>query len=69
MKRLLSLIAVTAALAFVLMANAAVDVGVVEVGLGGRWDATNVITAEVDEIEHVIDETDHSAGAQPYYQS
>lgn len=38
---------VTTALAFVLMANAAVDVGVVEVGLGGRWDATNVITADV----------------------
>ncbi len=44
---------VTTALAFVLMANAAVDVGVVEVGLGGRWDATNVITAEVSVITGV----------------
>ena len=44
---------VTTALAFVLMANAAVDVGVVEVGLGGRWDATNVITADVSVITGV----------------
>jgi Fe/S biogenesis protein NfuA len=29
----------------------------------------NVITSEVAEIENVIDETDHAAGAQPYYQS
>jgi Fe/S biogenesis protein NfuA len=27
----------------------------------------NVITTEVPEIEHVVDETDHAAGAQPYH--
>lgn len=27
----------------------------------------SVITADVDEIEHVIDETDHDSGSQPYY--
>ncbi|MDQ1695746.1 MAG: dihydrofolate synthase / folylpolyglutamate synthase [Frankiaceae bacterium] len=33
------------AMAFVTFADAPVDVAVVEVGLGGRWDATNVINA------------------------
>jgi Fe/S biogenesis protein NfuA len=27
----------------------------------------SVITTEVDEIEHVVDETDHGAGSQPFY--
>lgn len=49
---------VTAALAFLLFANAVVDVGVTEVGLGGRLDATNVLTADVSvitgiDIDHV----------------
>lgn len=35
---------VSTAAAFLLFADAGVDVAVVEVGLGGRWDATNVIT-------------------------
>jgi dihydrofolate synthase/folylpolyglutamate synthase len=35
------------ALGFAIFADAPVDVAVVEVGLGGRWDATNVIDAEV----------------------
>ena len=26
-----------------------------------------VITTEVAEIEHVVDETDHGAGSQPFY--
>jgi dihydrofolate synthase/folylpolyglutamate synthase len=34
-------------LAFAAFADAPVDVGVVEVGLGGRWDATNVLAAPV----------------------
>src|SRR5665811_508679 len=34
---------VTAALAFSICSAAALDVAVVEVGLGGRWDATNVM--------------------------
>lgn len=48
----------TAALAFSLFANQVVDVGVTEVGLGGRLDATNVLNAEVSvitgiDIDHV----------------
>ncbi|MDT9071607.1 bifunctional tetrahydrofolate synthase/dihydrofolate synthase, partial [Escherichia coli] len=34
-------------------ADATVDVAVVEVGLGGRWDATNVINAAVSVITPV----------------
>lgn len=40
----------TAALAFALFETEAVDVAVVEVGLGGRLDATNVVVAEVSVI-------------------
>jgi dihydrofolate synthase/folylpolyglutamate synthase len=40
----------TAAIAFQAFAAAGVDVGVVEVGLGGRWDATNVVSADVSVI-------------------
>lgn len=40
----------TAALAFSLFATGAVDVGVTEVGLGGRLDATNVLDADVSVI-------------------
>ena len=36
---------VLTAMAFAAFADAPVDVAVVEVGLGGRWDATNVINA------------------------
>jgi dihydrofolate synthase/folylpolyglutamate synthase len=35
------------AMAFAAFADAPVDVGVIEVGLGGRWDATNVVQAPV----------------------
>ncbi|MGL4306201.1 MAG: bifunctional tetrahydrofolate synthase/dihydrofolate synthase [Mycobacteriaceae bacterium] len=38
---------VLTAMAFAAFAEAPVDVAVVEVGLGGRWDATNVIDAQV----------------------
>jgi dihydrofolate synthase / folylpolyglutamate synthase len=34
-------------MAFAAFSDAPVDVGVIEVGLGGRWDATNVIDAPV----------------------
>jgi len=48
----------TAALAFSMFADAAVDVAVVEVGLGGRLDATNVIDADISvitgiDIDHI----------------
>ncbi len=35
------------AMAFAIFADAPVDVAVVEVGMGGTWDATNVLEAEV----------------------
>ena len=38
---------VLTALAFVHFADAPVDVGVFEVGMGGRWDATNLIDGQV----------------------
>jgi len=38
---------VLTAMAFAAFADAPVDVAVVEVGLGGRWDATNVVNAPV----------------------
>ncbi|HTM84228.1 MAG TPA: Mur ligase family protein, partial [Mycobacterium sp.] len=38
---------VLTAMAFAAFADAPVDVAVVEVGMGGRWDATNVVTAPV----------------------
>ena len=38
---------VTVALAMSVFAAAAVDVAVIEVGLGGRWDATNVVVSDV----------------------
>ena len=36
-----------AVLAFTLFADAPVEVGVIEVGMGGEWDATNIADAEV----------------------
>jgi dihydrofolate synthase/folylpolyglutamate synthase len=44
--------ALTAA-AYAQLASAGVDVAVVEAGLGGRWDATNVIDAEVAVLTNV----------------
>jgi dihydrofolate synthase/folylpolyglutamate synthase len=38
---------VLTALAFTQFADAPVDVGVFEVGMGGRWDATNLVRGEV----------------------
>jgi dihydrofolate synthase/folylpolyglutamate synthase len=50
---------VTAALAFSLFANEAIDVGIVEVGLGGRLDATNVVDADVSVVTGIdIDHTE-----------
>jgi dihydrofolate synthase/folylpolyglutamate synthase len=43
----LSFFEVMVALAYAIFADAPIDVGVIEVGLGGTWDATNVIDAEV----------------------
>ncbi|CAN5843688.1 folylpolyglutamate synthase/dihydrofolate synthase family protein [soil metagenome] len=38
---------VVTAMAFAAFADAPVEIGVIEVGLGGRWDATNVVDAPV----------------------
>ena len=38
---------VVTAMAFAAFADAPVDIGVIEVGLGGRWDATNVVDATI----------------------
>ena len=38
---------VVTAMAFAAFADAPVDIAVVEVGMGGRWDATNVVNAPV----------------------
>lgn len=43
----LSFFEVTTALAFAAFADAPVDVAIVEVGLGGTWDATNVVDPAV----------------------
>lgn len=44
---------VTAALAFWWLADRAADVGVIETGLGGRWDATNAATSAVAVITNI----------------
>jgi dihydrofolate synthase/folylpolyglutamate synthase len=47
------------AMGFAAFADAPVDVAVVEVGLGGRWDATNVVHAPVTVITPIgLDHTD-----------
>jgi len=51
---------VVTAMAFAAFADAPVDVAVVEVGMGGRWDATNVVDAPVDVITPIsVDHTDY----------
>lgn len=47
------------AMAFEWMSNRAVGVGVFETGLGGSWDATNVVPGEVAVLTHVA--VDHIA--------
>lgn len=46
------------AMGFAHLADEAVDVGVIEVGLGGRWDATNVMDADVAVIGEI--DLDHT---------
>lgn len=47
-------------LSYAAFADAPVDVAVVEVGLGGRWDATNVVNGDVSVITPVgLDHTDY----------
>ncbi len=46
------------AMAFAWFADAPVDVGIFEVGMGGRWDATNVIRGDVAVLNDI--DVDHS---------
>ncbi|MEU0313483.1 folylpolyglutamate synthase/dihydrofolate synthase family protein [Nocardioides sp. NPDC006273] len=56
----LSFFEMTVAMAYQAFATAQVDVAAVEVGMGGRWDATNVIDGEVAAILPVgLDHVDH----------
>ncbi len=55
----LSFFEVMVALGYALFADAPVEVAVVEVGLGGQWDATNQIDAEVAVITPI--DLDHTA--------
>ncbi|BBX30365.1 hypothetical protein MALV_54900 [Mycolicibacterium alvei] len=51
---------VLTAMAFAAFADVPIDVAVVEVGMGGRWDATNVVNAPVAVITPIgIDHTDY----------
>ena len=50
----------TAALALSSFAAAAIDVAVIEVGLGGRWDATNIVDSDVAAITGIaLDHTEY----------
>ncbi|ALN16286.1 bifunctional folylpolyglutamate synthase/dihydrofolate synthase [Acidipropionibacterium acidipropionici] len=53
---------VITAMAFATFADAPVDVAVVEVGLGGRWDATNVADAQVAVVTPVAMDHMHILG-------
>lgn len=60
MEHPLSFFEMTVAMGYLAFAQAAVDVAVVEVGMGGRWDATNVIDAAVAVILPIaLDHTDY----------
>lgn len=52
----------TTALAFYHFAEEKVDIAVIEVGLGGKWDATNVITPELAIITNIGHDHEHILG-------
>ncbi|MCY9785104.1 bifunctional folylpolyglutamate synthase/dihydrofolate synthase [Nocardiopsis sp. EMB25] len=56
----LSFFELLTAMAYAVFADTPVDVAVVEVGMGGRWDATNVIDADVAVVTPIgIDHTEY----------
>ncbi|MCC5035025.1 bifunctional folylpolyglutamate synthase/dihydrofolate synthase [Streptomyces sp. WAC 00631] len=60
----LSFFEVLTGMAFAAFADAPVDVAVVEVGMGGSWDATNVIEAGVAVVTPIdLDHTDRLGGS------
>jgi len=56
---------VTTALAFAAFARAEVDVAVVEVGLGGRFDATNIVPSSLSIITRIARDHEHVLGHTP----
>ena len=59
----LSFFEVMVALAYAIFADTPIDVGVIEVGLGGTWDATNVVDAEVAVVTPIdLDHTQYLGG-------
>lgn len=51
---------VLVAIAYAAFADAPVDVAIVETGMGGRWDATNVVNADVAVVTPIgLDHTDY----------
>ncbi|MFE5619740.1 bifunctional folylpolyglutamate synthase/dihydrofolate synthase [Streptomyces sp. NPDC056524] len=59
----LSFFEVLTGMAYAAFADAPVDVAVVEVGMGGTWDATNVIDAQVAVVTPIdLDHTDRLGG-------
>ncbi len=63
----LSFFEVMVALAYSIFADAPIDVAVVEVGLGGTWDATNTIDGEVAVVTPI--DLDHTQYLGPTVQS
>ena len=61
--RRISYFEILTAVAFRWFANSAIDVGVIEVGLLGRWDATNVVESDVAVLTNVS--LDHTEFAGP----
>lgn len=56
----LSFFELLTAMAYAVFADAPVDVAVVEVGMGGRWDATNVVDGDVAVVTPIgIDHTEY----------
>lgn len=57
---------VLTAMAFAAFADAPVDIAVVEVGMGGRWDATNIVDAPVAVITPIgLDHTEYLGRPSP----
>lgn len=59
----LSFFELTTTMAFLYFADQEVDVAVIEVGMGGRLDATNIITPEVSVITSISKEHTHCLGS------
>lgn len=57
---------ITVVMAFVAFAKAAVDIAIIETGLGGRLDSTNVVVPELSIITNIsLDHTDMLGGTRP----